>query len=555
MSTTPDQQAHQDHFGEEAEANRYGRFDETAFTAAHWRALDAVSAALTEAPDGVLAIVGPVGSAREAVADRLAADAPSRLQIVRFSGHAVSGPALIEALCAAVGAFDAAGAASPDAPLSPAEAFRGRLRQLATMKAGVVALVEGAERLAPDALALLAGLSAVSGDESDPEAAAAALRVVLVGEPVLVDHLSRAEAPELRRAAASAHALRYASPDESRALGKRLARAAEAEADPQATEALHEATRGAPALLGALLSALRGELTTAPQPRRLTVAAVRAAAERTGVAAAAASLPEIETPPEEFDAALDMDPEAWSPATMAARPRATPTPIAPTETEADPDAATAPAPLAADAPPSLTHRLAAIATLGEERGPDATTLARLGRITPGRRRFGVFALSIAAAAVGVAWIWAGVISSEIAAGRAAFQAPNVAAPAQARLGPEPGAGAPIDTADSGAVALFAAATRSAAPGPTPAERFTALMGLVERRMAAEQYTRPSEASAYAALLDAERIDPGAPSVSSGFERLVDIYRAAADRALADRRFDDFHFYTGLIDRIRERRPL
>ena len=86
-------------------------------------------------------------------------------------------------------------------------------------------------------------------------------------------------------------------------------------------------------------------------------------------------------------------------------------------------------------------------------------------------------------------------------------------------------------------------------------RIAALYDTVQTRLAAEQYTKPFGRSAYDALLEIERIAPGAARTEAGFQRLLEIYEARARTALEESNFDEYYRLIALTDRIQARQPI
>ncbi len=87
------------------------------------------------------------------------------------------------------------------------------------------------------------------------------------------------------------------------------------------------------------------------------------------------------------------------------------------------------------------------------------------------------------------------------------------------------------------------------------QRVRAALILADRRIAVKQFTEPSGVSAYDVLLNAWEVAPSDARLNKRFNRLVEIYRGEARRALSQERFGDFYRFNTVVDRILTRRPV
>lgn len=87
------------------------------------------------------------------------------------------------------------------------------------------------------------------------------------------------------------------------------------------------------------------------------------------------------------------------------------------------------------------------------------------------------------------------------------------------------------------------------------QRVRSALILADRRLSVKQYTEPSGVSAYDVLLNAWEVAPTDPRLNKRFNRLVEVYRGEARRALAQERFGDFYRFNTIVDRILTRRPV
>ncbi|MEO1331022.1 MAG: hypothetical protein AAFW46_15330 [Pseudomonadota bacterium] len=542
-----------------------------ALTTAHWRALDAMAAAL-ESPGTISAAVGPDGAAAGALADQLAAAAPRGLQIVRIDGAGLSSAGLLEALVEAVGAREAAAGAA-----NLADALAQRLEQLTSRDAGVAVVLDQADGAQPEALALLGSLAA----EAPERSTGARLRVALFGRPTLLDRLVDTGLVVLRHAAEHACELRFATSDETRAFFRKAVHATGREIEDAALALAHERTAGAPELIAPLLEALangaardqEGAVSAERLDALWRALALDAARERLSAAAGGVDLARFARPEADAPALGEFAPRAVAidrPKRGAARTqgRGVEPGALTDDSQQDMDDASG----RSSNRPSARHGRAAerlSALLDGERRADLRSgvgarLRRLARDPSGQALRATAALVLLGLAAPLVWTTAERISAETASGPLGMRLSLDDAPAASpRIAAANSDASQIDTADPGLISSLAASVfaeepverRPALSDEVRRRRVDALLALASRRMAAEQYTLPAGDSAYAALLSAHRLDPESPDLADAFDALVAVYVERAEQALADRRFDRFHKLHALGERIRARRPL
>lgn len=105
------------------------------------------------------------------------------------------------------------------------------------------------------------------------------------------------------------------------------------------------------------------------------------------------------------------------------------------------------------------------------------------------------------------------------------------------------------------VALSRARQLESLDGDAVEQRVRAALILADRRIAVKQYTEPSGVSAYDVLLNAWEVAPTDARLNKRFNRLVEVYRGEARRALSQERFSDFYRFNSIVDRIQSRRPV
>lgn len=105
------------------------------------------------------------------------------------------------------------------------------------------------------------------------------------------------------------------------------------------------------------------------------------------------------------------------------------------------------------------------------------------------------------------------------------------------------------------VALSRARQRDSLDADAVEQRVRAALILADRRIAVKQFTKPTGASAYDVLLNAWEVAPEDARLAKRFNRLMEIYRGEARRALSQERFTDFYRFNTIVDRIAARRPV
>lgn len=538
---------------------------ECAFNASHWSAVEAIPAGV-EAGRSISAVIAPRWGGGAAAAQVLAKSAPPKCSAHLLRLGDGSATVLARVIAAAVGAPSEA--ADNDNPL---DAVRERLEQLAAFDAAVIFLVEDADRLADNALAMIERLAAhgrrlerlrrLNAGE-DERTCPLGAKFVLFGGQELLDRLGAARDPSLRAAAANAERLRFFDPAEVGAyLKKRLRGAGREEAliEPAAIERCEAETSGSPELLGALCAHARVN---------------RALGEGTPLCAA-----EISAIATELDfAAKRAGFDDWA---VDSRRRA---PAAPTAEPGQPSAQVedfedwivdtaeefeldewiederAPAPSrppAAKRGPGLIARAAGRARDRAARREAARRRAprQLRTVTKGgasRRAVivGATVLSLTAMAL-MSWMVeapehraAPPAAAPVETPRQALSIRN-AEPASEEM--RPWAEKPADPVEP-----LAAAPELA---PEIEGRLSAALTLADRRIAARQFTGPAGASAYDALIDVAYLAPGDPRLAIAFERIASHYEEQAEQALSREQFQDFYRLNALVDAIRARRSL